>query len=50
MENKTCTLCNIENHINNFYKNYSECKDCKIKRTVKQNYDIKDEISIQRKI
>ena len=30
MDNKICTACNIEKHINNFYKKYSECKDCNI--------------------
>ena len=24
MEKKTCTVCKIEKHINNFYKKYSE--------------------------
>ena len=28
MDTKTCTMCNIEKHINNFYKRYTECKDC----------------------
>ena len=50
MENKTCTLCHFEKHINNFYKRYSECKDCNIKRGVKRYYDNKDKISIQQKI
>ena len=36
MESKICTQCNIEKHINNFYKKYSECKDCNIKRGVKR--------------
>ena len=36
MDNKTCTVCNIEKHINNFYKKYSECKDCNVKRGVKK--------------
>ena len=49
MKNKTCTVCNIEKHINNFYKKNSECKDCNIKRGVKHYYDIKDKISIQQK-
>ena len=49
MDNKTCTVCNIE-HINNFYKKHSECKDCNIKRGVKRYYDNKDKISIQQKI
>ena len=50
MDNKTCTVCNIEKHINNFYKIYSESKACIIKRGVKRNFDNKDKISIQQKI
>ena len=29
MDKKTCTVCNIEKYINNFYKKYSECNGCK---------------------
>ena len=29
MDNKICTLCNIENHINNFYKNNQNAKTVK---------------------
>ena len=50
MENKICTVCKIEKHINNFYRKYSECKDCNIKRGVKRYYSNKDKISIQQKI
>ena len=50
MEGKICTQCNFEKHINNFYKKYSECKDCNIKRVVKRYYDNKDIISMQQKI
>ena len=50
MYNKICTVCNIENHINNFYKKYSECKECNIKRGVKRYYKNKDKISVQQKI
>ena len=50
MDKKTCTLCNIEKHINNFYKKNSECKDCNIKRSVKRYYDNKDKISIQQNL
>ena len=49
MENKICTQCNIDKHINNFYKKYSECKDCNIKRAVKRYYDNKNKISMQQK-
>ena len=49
MDNKTCTVCNTQKHINNVYKKYSECKDCKIKRGVKRYFDNKDKISIQQK-
>ena len=49
MENKTCTVCNIEKHINNFYKKYSECKECNIRRGVKRYFDNKDKISVQQK-
>ena len=45
MESKICTQCNIEIHINNFYKKYSECKDCNIKRGVKRYYDNKKNIN-----
>ena len=50
MENKTCTVCNIEKQINNFYKRYPECKDWNFKRGVKRYYDHKDKLSIQQKI
>ena len=50
MENKVCTVCKIKKHFNNFYRKYSECKDCNIKRGVKRYYNNKDKISIQQKI
>ena len=50
MENKICTVCKIEKQINKFYRNYSECKDCNIKRGVKRYYNNKDKISIQKNI
>ena len=49
MDNKFCTVCNIEKHINDFYKKYSECKACNIKRGVKRYYENKDKISNQQK-
>ena len=27
MDTKTCTMCNIEKEINNYYKKYTECKN-----------------------
>ena len=50
MESKICTQCNIEKHMNNFYKKYSECKDCNIKRGVKHYFDNKDKLSMQQKL
>ena len=50
MENKICNVCKVEKQINNFYKKYSECKACNIKRGVKRYYDNKYKISIQQKI
>ena len=50
MDNKTCTVCKIEKQINSFYKKYSECKACNIKRGVKRYYNNKDKISKQQKI
>ena len=42
-------MCNIEKHINNFCKKYSECEDCNIKRGVKRYFDNKDKLSIQQR-
>ena len=50
MESKFCTQCNIEKHINNFHKKFSECKNCNIKRGVRRYYDNKDKTSMQQKI
>ena len=45
-----CTNCNIEKHINNFYKKCSECRDCNRTRGVKRYYENKAKISNQQKI
>ena len=45
-----CTICNIEKHINNFYKKYTECTDCNRARGLKRYYENKDKISKQQKI
>ena len=49
MENKISTVCKIEKHNKNFYRKYSECKDCNIKTGVKRYYENKDKISNQQK-
>ena len=51
MKNKTCTVCKIEKQINNFYKTFSECTDCNIKRGVKGYHNNnKQKISIEQKL
>ena len=50
MDTKICSMCNIEKHINNFYKKYSECRDCNCARGPKRYYENKDKISNQQKI
>ena len=45
-----CTICNIEKHINNFYKKHAECIDCNRARGLKRYYENKDKISNQQKI
>ena len=49
MESKSCTMCDIEKHINNFYNKYSECKDCNPTGRLKLYYENKDKISNQQK-
>ena len=50
MDTKTCSMCKIEKHINNFYKKYSECRDCNRARGLIPYYEKKDRISNQHKI
>ena len=50
MDTKMCTICNIEKHTNNFYKKYSECRDCNRARGLKRYYENKDKTSNQQKI
>ena len=45
-----CTTCNIEKHISNFSKKYSECRDCNRARGLKLYYENKEKISNQQKI
>ena len=47
MESKTCSMCIIEKHINNFYNKYSECKDCNRRSGLKRYYENKDKLSSQ---
>ena len=50
MDTKTCTMCNIEKHINIFYKRCSECKNCNRARGLKRYSENKDKISNQQKL
>ena len=50
MDTKTRRKCNIEKHINNFYKKYTECKDCNRTKGLKRYFQNKDKISNQQKI
>ena len=50
MNTKMCTICNIEKDINNFYKKYSESRDCNRTRGLKRYYENKEKISTQQKI
>ena len=50
MDTKICRMCNIEKHINNSYKNFSECRDCNRARGLTRYYENKDKISNQQKI
>ena len=50
MDRKICSMCNVEKHIEDFYKKYSECENCNSKRGVKRYYKNKDEKPNQRKI
>ena len=50
MERKTSTMCTIENHIEDIYIKYTKYKNCNSKRSLKRYYEIKDNLSNQRKI
>ena len=49
MDTKPCAICNLEKHISNFYKKYSECRDCNRARGLKRYYENKEKISNQQK-
>ena len=42
-------MSNIEKHVNNFYKKYTECKDSNRKIGINRYYENKDKISSQQK-
>ena len=50
MNTKMCTICNIEKDINNFYKRYSDCRDCNRTRGLKRFYKNKEKKSNHRKL
>ena len=45
MHTKTCTMCKIEKFTNNFYKKYTESKDCNRTRGLNRYNENKDKIS-----
>ena len=45
-----CTTCSNEKDINNFYRKYSEFRDCNRARGLKRYYENKDKISNQQKL
>ena len=49
MDTKTCSMCNIEKHINNFCRKCSYCRDCNRTRELKRYFENKDKISNQQK-
>ena len=49
MDTKKCTMCNIEKHINSFYRKYSECRDCNRTRGVNDIMKIKIKYQINKK-
>ena len=50
MESKVCVICKTEKSIENFYKNYRECKPCNIQRSIKRYYENKDKLPTRRKL
>ena len=50
MKRKSCTQCNIEKNIEDFYNKYTECKVCNSNRSFKRYYEIEDKISNQKKL
>ena len=50
METETCSMCKIEEHIGDFYKKYTECKNSICKKCLKRFNDIEEKISNQRKL
>ena len=42
MERKTCTRCNLQKNIEDFYNKYRECKTCISNRSLKRYYENED--------
>ena len=36
MDSENCTQCEIEKHIDDFHKKYTECKTCNSNRSLKR--------------
>ena len=49
MDTKKCSMCIIEKQINNYYKRYTERKDCNRTRGSNHYHENKDKISNQQK-
>jgi len=49
MASKFYTKCNIEKIINNFYKKYTECRDCNNRRSLKRYFEKREKISNQQR-
>ena len=50
MDSKTCSMCKIEEHMNNIYRKYSECRDCNRAKGLKRYNEIINKVSKQQKI
>ena len=50
MDSKICVVWNTEKSFDKFQNKYTDCKQCKIQRSMKGYYENKDKFSDQRKI
>ena len=44
MERKSCTHCNIEKNIEDFYNKYTKCKISNSERSLKRYYENKEKL------